>query len=271
MCLGLHDEASRHPLGTIHPSRSLVLSCGEATDQNVRFPSLADVPRAMSASTPADLAPAPQHSLARSRMPTLILSFLLAALLIELTPGPNMAYLALLSAIEGRRAALAATAGVAFGLLVIGAVAALGVAALLAASPLAFQVTRWLGVLYLLWLAWDTWRSDGDQAPHKAGPAASSARHFRRGFMTNILNPKAGLVFVAFIPGFVDPAQPVLPQTAVLTLAYVGIATAIHLLIVGLAGTARHWFEHPARRRTGRRIFAVLLAIVAVWFLANTT
>lgn len=204
-------------------------------------------------------------------MPTsLILAFLLASLLIELTPGPNMAYLALVSATEGRRLGLAATAGVALGLLVIGAAAALGLAALVAASPVAFQAMRWAGVLYLLWLAWEAWAGGGELSPGRVDPAQGSARYFRRGFITNLLNPKAGLFYLAVLPGFVDPARAVLPQTAVLTLLYVGVATAIHLAIVGLAGIARRWFDNPAGRQRGRRIFAVLLTGVAIWFVLRT-
>jgi threonine/homoserine/homoserine lactone efflux protein len=204
-------------------------------------------------------------------MPTaLIPAFLLASLLIELTPGPNMAYLALVSATKGRRLGLAATAGVALGLLVIGAAAALGLAALVAASPVAFQAMRWAGVLYLLWLAWEAWTGGGEVSPGRVDPAQGPARYFRRGFITNLLNPKAGLFFLAVLPGFVDSASAVLPQTAVLTLLYVAVATAIHLAIVGLAGTARRWFDDPASPRRGRRIFAVLLTGVAIWFVLRT-
>lgn len=198
-------------------------------------------------------------------------SFLLASLLIELTPGPNMAYLALVSATEGRRTALAATAGVALGLLTIGAAASLGLAAMVATSTLAFQVLRWAGALYLFWLAWDAWGSEREVSPGRAQLSDGSARHFRRGFITNLLNPKAGLFFVAVLPGFIDPARQVLPQSVVLIVLYVAVATAIHLAIVGLAGTARLWFDNAANRRRGRGIFALLLAAVAVWFLVRTT
>jgi len=204
-------------------------------------------------------------------MPTsLIPAFLLASLLIELAPGPNMAYLALVSATEGRRPGLAATAGVALGLLVIGAAAALGLAALVAASPVTFQAMRWAGVLYLLWLAWEAWAGGGEVSPGRVELAQGPVRYFRRGFITNLLNPKAGLFFLSILPGFVDPATAVLPQTAVLTLLYVGVATAIHLAIVGLAGTARRWFDNPAGQQRGRRLFAVLLTGVAIWFVLRT-
>jgi threonine/homoserine/homoserine lactone efflux protein len=82
-------------------------------------------------------------------------SFALMSFVIELTPGPNMAYIAVLSAGQGRRAGYAATLGIALGLLVIGLAAAFGLAALISSSRLFYEVLRWGGVAYLLWLAWD--------------------------------------------------------------------------------------------------------------------
>jgi threonine/homoserine/homoserine lactone efflux protein len=199
-----------------------------------------------------------------------ILAFLVTALIIELTPGPNMAYLALVSAVEGRRAGLAATAGVALGLAIIGLAAALGLAAVLTASPLAFAVLRWGGVVYLGWLAFEAWRGADEVSPEQAVLEQGVVRHFRRGLVINLLNPKAGLFFVAVLPGFVQPDQDFAPQTAFLTLLYVGVATAIHLMLVGFAGFARRGLADPARQQRLRRVFAVLLVLVAVWFLAVT-
>lgn len=201
---------------------------------------------------------------------TTIPEFLLASLLIELTPGPNMAYLALVSATEGRRLGLATTAGVALGLLVIGGAAALGMSAFVAASPWAFQALRWAGVLYLLWLAWEAWRDEREASTRQVALAQSAVPYFWRGFITNLLNPKAGLFYLAVLPGFVDPMRAMLPQTAVLTLLYVGVATAIHLAIVGMAGTAHRWLDNPAGRRHSRRTFAIMLVAVAIWFVLRT-
>lgn len=203
-------------------------------------------------------------------MTALLPAFLLTALVIELTPGPNMAYLALVSAVEGRRAGLAATAGVALGLGVIGIASALGLAALVAASPFAFSLLRWAGAAYLLWLAWEAWRGAGEVSPGRAGPLQPASGHFRRGLVVNLLNPKAGLFYIAMLPGFVDPARPVALQTAILTASYVLLATSIHLVIVAMAGSLRGWLESEPRQRTARRTFALLLAGIAVWFLLVT-
>ncbi|MBC2776369.1 LysE family translocator [Parasphingopyxis marina] len=203
-------------------------------------------------------------------MTGLVAAFLLTALVIELTPGPNMGYLALVSAVEGRREGLSATAGIALGLAIVGLAAAFGLAALLAASPLAFALLRWGGVAYLLWLAYEAWTSATELSPSRANHRQSAARHFRRGLIVNLLNPKAGIFFIAILPGFIDPTRAIAPQTALLTILYVVLATAIHLTIVALAGTAQRQLSDPGRQRLARRTFAVLLAGVAFWFLLET-
>lgn len=193
-------------------------------------------------------------------LPTL-LSFALASFLIELTPGPNMTYLALVAASEGRRAGFATVAGVALGLAVIGLAAAFGVAELVAASPLAYEALRWAGVAFLLYLAWDGWRGGGDVVASGGG-----GRHFTRGLVTNLLNPKAAVFYVAVLPTFIDPGRPLLAQTVALTAVYVAVATIVHAAIVVLAGALEPLLNDPARERVARRFLSALLALVALWF-----
>lgn len=195
-------------------------------------------------------------------MPPLTMQFLLVALLVELTPGPNMTYLALVSASEGRRAGFATVAGVALGLAIIGAAAALGVAELIQASDLLYEALRWAGVLFLLYLAWEGWSSGADVVAN----AGERGRYFTRGLITNLLNPKAGIFYISVLPTFIDPRIPPGPQAAVLTAIYVAIATAIHLAIVLLAGSLEPLLNDPARERITRRVLSALLACVALWF-----
>lgn len=197
-------------------------------------------------------------------------SFLLAALLIELTPGPNMTYLALVSALEGRRAGLATTAGIALGLAGIGLAATAGLTALIEASPLAFAVLRWGGVAYLFWLAVEAWIGAREVSPERAPSEEGVGRHFRRGLVINLLNPKAGLFFVAVLPGFVTTEDDVLARSVTLILLYVALATAVHGVIVGFAGSARRLLEDPRRQRLARRTFSLLLGAVALWFFIET-
>ena len=195
-------------------------------------------------------------------------AFALTSLLIELTPGPNMAYLALIAATEGRKPGYAAVAGVALGLAVVGFAAALGLTALMSASPVTYQVLRWAGVGYLLWLAWEGWRG-AKEADDLAKSGLSLGLYFRRGLITNLLNPKAAVFYVAVLPAFLVPGAGV---TDVVTLSaiYVGVATVVHLAIVTAAGTARDWLDNSARERVIRRVLALALVGVAVWMIWKT-
>lgn len=175
-----------------------------------------------------------------------------------------MAWLAIVAATEGRRPGYAAVAGVALGLGLVGLAAALGVAALVTASEPAYQTLRWAGVVYLLWLAWDGWRGGGDGG---AGPLGVSWwRYFRRGLVTNLLNPKAAVFYIAVLPTFLPQVGAALHDTLILSAIYVAVATGIHAAIVTAAGAARAVFEEPARERILRRTLSALLALVALWF-----
>lgn len=178
-----------------------------------------------------------------------------------------MAYLAVLALSHGRRQGYAAVAGVALGLLIVGLLAAFGLAALISASPFLFQVLRWGGVAYLLWLAWDTWNDDGQGSDKFSG---SNGRFFRRGLVVNLLNPKAGVFYVAMLPRFVNPNAPVLAQTVVLSLTFVLIATVIHGTIVTAAGALRPFLTETGKRDVVRRVLAVALVFVAIWLAFDT-
>jgi threonine/homoserine/homoserine lactone efflux protein len=192
-----------------------------------------------------------------------LLSFALTSVIIELTPGPNMTYLALVSAQDGRRAGFTTVAGVALGLAIIGIIAAFGVAELVQSSRLLYEGLRWAGVLFLLYLAWEGWTGGTDVV---ASETQSRSRYFMRGLVTNLLNPKAAVFYVAVLPTFIDAARPVLQQTVSLTVIYVLVATFIHSAIVVLAGTLEPFLNDPRREKIARRILSALLACVAIWF-----
>lgn len=199
-----------------------------------------------------------------------LLSFIITASIIEITPGPNMAYLAILSLGEGRRAGFAAVAGIALGLFTIGIAAAFGVAALVASSNIAYQTLRWGGVFYLLWLAWDGWNTEKETAPERTNGHAYGEKFFKRGLITNLLNPKAAIFYIAVLPSFVNASSSLLGQTVTLTFVYVFIATFIHFFIVLLAGTARQFFEKPGQIIIVRRVLSLMLICVALWFAVST-
>ena len=164
--------------------------------------------------------------------------FLITALLIELTPGPNMAWLALTSASHGRRAGLAAVGGIALGLAILGAGSAFGLAEVATRSPAIFNLLRYAGVAYLLWLAWQAWVGEKEVSPQMAKDGSQLASWFRHGLLLNLLNPKAAMFFIAVLPSYVSPNIPFASQTLLLSSSYVAIATAIHIAIILLAGAA---------------------------------
>ncbi|WP_244458392.1 LysE family translocator [Roseomonas fluvialis] len=171
--------------------------------------------------------------------PSLLAGFLIACLVLVVTPGPDMAFVLGQTLSGGARRGWAATAGVYAGVGVHIVLAALGVAALVAANPALFTALRIAGALYLLWLGAQAiraaWR--GPAADSAAEPAAISlSAAFRQGFVTNLLNPKVGLFFLAFVPLFVDPGRsPAWVQMLILGPLLPAIALPFYALLIPAA------------------------------------
>lgn len=195
-----------------------------------------------------------------------IVGFALAVLLIELTPGPNMAWLAGLAATEGRRGGLAAVAGVALGLLANGVLAALGLAAVLQAAPQLWNILRFAGAAMMLWLAVEAWRGTGDGS-RSTRAGSSSRRAFTTGALINLLNPKAYIFFLVVAPQFLNGEALGIRNALILSLISVAIATSIHLSIVIAGSKAHHWLSDPGRTKIVRRVFAAIMLAVAASFL----
>ncbi len=137
--------------------------------------------------------------------PSLVV-FVLAALALLLIPGPAVVYIVTRSIAQGRRAGLASVLGIELAGLCHSAAAAIGLSAILLASSLAFNVVKYLGAAYLVYLGARALFSTSDE-PRVEGAPPSLARLFRRGFVVNLLNPKTAIFFYAFLPQFVDPAR----------------------------------------------------------------
>lgn len=177
--------------------------------------------------------------------------FLTAALLVNLTPGPDMLFVAGSSAVHGRRGGVLAAFGVGAGCLLHVALAAVGLSALLAASATAFTLVKWVGAAYLVWVGISMLRTRGPTEastvgePEATPPRAGGSRVFWQGAWTNALNPKVALFFLAFLPQFIEPGA---PQQALSFLALglvftvggvvvnVGVAVLTHRVRQGLAG-----------------------------------
>lgn len=197
-------------------------------------------------------------------MPSALIEFLAAALVMELTPGPNMTWLALLAARQGRMAGLQAVAGIAAGLTALAILSAIGIGALITAYPAIYEILRWAGVIFILYLALEAWQGEKPDSTSN-----DRSRHFVRGFVVNMLNPKAAAVFLVMIPGFAGQidGRPVILMTAI----YLAIATLAHSMIVVFAGAFTKTLADPGREIIVRRIFALMLVVIAAWFAVSTS
>ncbi len=194
-------------------------------------------------------------------------AFIATAIIIELTPGPNMTWLAVLGATRGRAAAMAAVTGVAIGLALAGLVAGLGLTVLFDNFPSLITALRIAGTLYLFYLAYDAWTdADGkEEVTEKANSA-----YFYQGFVSNALNPKAYLFYAAILPQFLAIPDHPQREIALLTAIYVAIATTIHASIGLGAGSIASWLETSPQAVLIRRILAVAIALAAIWFFIST-
>src|SRR3982074_1851563 len=137
-----------------------------------------------------------------------LLGFALVSLGMVLTPGPNMIYLISRSIAQGRTAGLVSLGGVALGFVFYMLCAAFGVTALLFAIPYAYDALRFAGAAYLLWMAWQTIRPGGRSPFHVSELAFDGPKKlFAMGFVTNLLNPKIAMLYLALLPQFLDTAQ----------------------------------------------------------------
>jgi threonine/homoserine/homoserine lactone efflux protein len=205
-------------------------------------------------------------------MPSLdnLLLFVLACVLLVLTPGPNLLYLISRTLAQGRAGGLVSLAGTATGFVVHILAAALGISAIFLAVPVAYDALRWAGAAYLLWLAWDAVRTPADGtvggvfAPRRL-PAVAPARLFRMGLVTSVLNPKVALFYLALFPQFIEPARgSLLAQTLVLGLVQVVIAVTGDALFILAAARAARWLgARPAWALVQRWLLGGVFAGIA--------
>ena len=187
--------------------------------------------------------------------------FLVAVLALFLSPGPNMAFVLSHGIALGPRAGFAAGLGIAAADLVHTLCAATGVTALVAAWPPSFDLLRYAGALYLLWLAWQALRS-GDASQPARAERAGFAQVLRRAWLNNLVNPKALLFFMVFLPQFVDPARGSVPAQ----MAVLGVTLSLAGLLFNTAlGACSGMIGHRLQRRRGAAGFQRgLLATVMV-------
>jgi threonine/homoserine/homoserine lactone efflux protein len=194
--------------------------------------------------------------------PATLILFAIATFLLTVSPGPGVLYVTARSVSQGRRAGFVSMFGIEAGEVVWITAAATGVAALLAASEQALDVLRYAGAAYLIYLGVQRWREvDRPQTPDRASLPAM----FAQGIVTQLINPKVAVFFVAFLPQFLDPSRPIAAQVAALGLVYIAIAVAVDTCYVLAASALSSAFMRSAvARRRSARIAAVTYAALGV-------
>lgn len=188
--------------------------------------------------------------------------FCTAALLLAISPGPGMLYVLARSLQGGRKVGLASSFGTALGGMFHVAAAALGLSLILAQSAVAFALVKYLGAAYLVYLGVKTLLAKEEEGlPHEAAPAKGSP--FWQGVLTEVLNPKTALFFLAFIPQFVDHAAPLVPQFLLLGAISVTLNTSADLAVVLATVPLSRRLKESAlwRRRQRKATGAVLIGL----------
>ncbi|MFO1110803.1 MAG: LysE family translocator [Bradyrhizobium sp.] len=202
-------------------------------------------------------------------MPSLasLLGFALVALGVALTPGPNMIYLISRSLTQGVAAGLISLGGVALGLVFYMLCAALGISALLFAVPYAYDALRFASAAYLLWLAWQALKP-GASSPFQVKKLREDGpgKLFAIGLLTNLLNPKIAMLYLALLPQFIDPASgSVLAQSIVLGSVQIAIGVSVNAMIAFAAGSIAAFLgTRPTWLLIQRWLMGTMLAGLAV-------
>jgi threonine/homoserine/homoserine lactone efflux protein len=202
----------------------------------------------------------------------LLTTFVLASTLLSLAPGPDNLFVLLQSALYGPRAGLLITLGLCTGLLVHTTLVALGVAAIFMVSATAFLLLKFLGAIYLLYLAVAAWRAAAATVGTAPPPPLSTRQLYLRGIVMNLSNPKVAIFFLAFLPQFARPeVGPMTSQLIVLGGIFIVIALLVFALVALLAGHLASWLRASERARLlmNRVAAAVFLGLAARLMLSS--
>ena len=182
------------------------------------------------------------------------LLYVAMSIVLILTPGADTALVTRSTVVHGKRGAAATALGTTTGVLVHTLFAALGLSAILAQSALLYEVVKYLGAAYLIYLGFVSLRAAAQkrtqaarEQPPKQSKAGSSC--FRQGLLTNLLNPKVALFFLTFLPQFVQPAGSTLLQFTLMGVTYAVLTLGWLLLYIYLLDLLRGWLQRPAAQR----------------------
>lgn len=203
---------------------------------------------------------------------TSMLGFAAIALLMVLTPGPNMLYLISRSICQGKKAGWISLCGVALGFVFYMFCAAMGLTALLFAVPFAYDAIRILGAIYLLWLAWQAISPKSQQVFQAVRLQADGPlKLFLMGFLTNLLNPKIAMMYLSLLPQFIRPEQgSVFAQSLQLGTLQILISIAVNGLIVYSAGSIALFLnQKPQWQKIQKWMMGTVLTALALRMLAE--
>lgn|SRR5688572_26741641 len=192
----------------------------------------------------------------------LFAAFLLITMILVVTPGPIVTLVIATGASQGIRAALVTVAGTTLGNAMLLAAIAFGLSWVLRNAAVLFEILRWAGAAYLVWLGIQAWRHASRSG---AVPAPSNQMNFWRGFAVAMSNPKTIAFFTAFLPQFVDPSLPVERQLAVMCAVTVALAACCDAAWAVAAGLGRAWFMQAWRAKFLGRCSAVALIGGGIW------
>jgi threonine/homoserine/homoserine lactone efflux protein len=181
--------------------------------------------------------------------------FVVASVVLLVTPGPAVLYIVARSIAQGRSAGLVSVAGIHLATMIHVAAAALGLSALLMSSALAFAIVKYLGAAYLVWIGLRALLAADPPATPVAEPEPM-ARVFRDGFVVNLFNPKTALFFLAFLPQFVDPARAVHWQIMLLGAIFIGLGVISDVTFALAAGAAGAWLKRSRCYQRVQRWFS---------------
>ncbi|MPZ63753.1 MAG: LysE family translocator [Propionibacteriales bacterium] len=189
--------------------------------------------------------------------PTTLLLFTVAAAALVAIPGPNHLYIVTRGVSEGRSAGIASALGIETGTLVHIAAAAAGLSALIASSAVAFQIVKYAGAAYLVYLGIRSLLSKKELSLGDSGTRRQLRRVYRDGVLINVLNPKVALFFLAFLPQFIDPAEgSVATQVVVLGLLLAAIGLISDLVYACVSGALGGWLRRRPGLLRGQRYVA---------------
>jgi homoserine/homoserine lactone efflux protein len=190
----------------------------------------------------------------------LFAAFLVITAVLIVTPGPIVTLVIATGATQGPRAALITVAGTSIGNAILLAAIALGLDWVLKNAAELFEIFRWAGAAYLVWLGVQSWRHAG-----AAKPPVASGINFSRGIMVALTNPKTIAFFTAFLPQFVDPRLPAAPQLVIMCTVTAILAPVSDAAWAIASGLGRTWLMRPARAKLLGRLSGIVLIGGGIW------